>query len=298
MRHPVEHGRQAFLQACRLDVQVRKPGNVSLASPGHGMQAAQFIASAEAAQHALFERGLPVGQRIEGAVAASVEVAGCNTNLGIVLLCAPIAAALDRWQPHAGTEALRAAVQDELAALTVSDAAAAYRAIACANPGGLGRAPEQDVAHPPSIDLRSAMALAAGRDSIARQYANGFADLFDTGLPACLAYPALGTTAAVQRTFLAFMAGWPDSHIVRKLGDAAAHSVMRQAQPWHERAAHGEPLDGDAAFAAWDEALKAAGINPGTSADLTVASLLLAAVATERPLGRDEPAPPSSWHGK
>jgi triphosphoribosyl-dephospho-CoA synthase len=36
---------KAFLCACELDVRVRKPGNVSLASPGHGMQAAMFIES-------------------------------------------------------------------------------------------------------------------------------------------------------------------------------------------------------------------------------------------------------------
>ena len=273
-----EHGRRAFAQACRLDVLVRKPGNVSLASAGHGMLPAQFIDSARAAEPALFERGLGVGRRIEGAVAASFEAAGCNTNLGIVLLCAPIAAALEHWVPADGAAGLRAAVAAQLDALTVDDAACAYRAIARANPGGLGRAPEQDVAAAPTIDLRSAMALAASRDSIARQYATGMADLFDTGLPACLAHPALGTTAAVQRTWLAFVAGWPDSHIVRKLGEATAHSVLRQAQPWHARAARGEALDGDAGFAAWDEALKAAGINPGTSADLTVATLMLAGV--------------------
>jgi triphosphoribosyl-dephospho-CoA synthase len=177
-------------------------------------------------------------------------------------------------------------VKAELEELSVSDAAAAYRGIALANPGGLGRAPSQDVAEPPSIDLRSAMALAAGRDSIARQYTNGFADLFDTGLAACTAYPELGATAAVQRIYLSFLSRWPDSHIVRKLGEATAHSVMRQAQHWAARAERGETLDDNDDFAAWDEALKTAGINPGTSADLTVASLLLDGLAN-----------PQRWHG-
>ena len=44
----IERARSAFLCACRLDVAVRKPGNVSRASPGHGMQAAMFLASAAA----------------------------------------------------------------------------------------------------------------------------------------------------------------------------------------------------------------------------------------------------------
>jgi triphosphoribosyl-dephospho-CoA synthase len=92
----VEHAKAAFLAACRLDVAVRKPGNVSVASPGHGMRAGQFIASAAAAAGPLFEPGAPVGRRIEQAVQASWSQAGCNTNLGIVLLCAPIAVAVER----------------------------------------------------------------------------------------------------------------------------------------------------------------------------------------------------------
>jgi triphosphoribosyl-dephospho-CoA synthase len=49
--------------------------------------------------------------------------------------------------------------------------------------------------------------------------------------------------------------------------------------------ATGESPDGDAGLAAWDESLKAQGINPGTSADLTVATLFLAGL-----LG-------PGWHG-
>jgi triphosphoribosyl-dephospho-CoA synthase len=273
----LERGRAAFERACRLDVVTRKPGNVSVASPGHRMHAQLFIASAQAAQHALFAPGLSVGERIELAVRATLEAAGCNTNLGIVLLAAPIAAALEREPQARSAPALRSALASVLQALDVDDARAAYRAIARANPGGLGRSEEHDVAQPPTIDLRSAMALAAHRDSIARQYAGSGADLFEVGLPAFRA--AATPVTAVQRTYLSFLARWPDSHIVRKHGEPAAHSVMRQARRWLERAACGDRLDSDPAFAAWDEALKRAGINPGTSADLTVATTMLASLA-------------------
>ena len=270
------HARQAFLRACELDVAVRKPGNVSLTSPGHGMTAAQFIASAQAAAPPLFAEGLRVGQRIEAAVAASWAAAGCNTNLGIVLLCAPIAAAVERF-PALG---LRPALEAVLTDLDRDDAAAAYRAIAFVQPGGLGDAPAQDVRRPPSVGLREAMALAAGRDSIARQYVNGFADLFEFALPHLSSGPV--TPAAVQRVFLALASRLADSHIVRKHGEAVAQTVMSAAQRWHEQAAAGALLDEMPAFAAWDVGLKAAGINPGTTADLTVAALLLAAL-------RDDP---------
>ncbi len=236
------------------------------------MTAAQFIASAQAAAAPLFAEGARVGQRIESAVAASWAAAGCNTNLGIVLLCAPIAAAVERRPLGRSAPALEAVLAD----LDRDDAAAAFRAITRAQPGGLGDAPAEDVRRPPSMALRQAMALAASRDSIARQYANGYADLFDIAVPRL---PAAGLTGlAVQRAYLALLARLPDSHIVRKHGEAVAQTVMSAAQRWHEQAEAGAVLDASPAFIAWDEALKSAGINPGTTADLTVAALLLASL--------------------
>ena len=125
------------------------------------------------------------------------------------------------------------------------------------------------------------MALAADRDSIARQYAEGYADLFETGLPAWRAANS-DETAAVPRVYLAFLARWPDSHIGRKFNADVAQRVMHDARPWLERAESGAALDANPEFAAWDESLKAAGINPGTSADLTVATLMLGAVVEGR----------------
>ena len=127
------------------------------------------------------------------------------------------------------------------------------------------------------------MALAADRDSIARQYDSGFTDLFQLGVPVFTAVSAgrpngdaRALAAAVQRTYLTYLARWPDSHIVRKHGPPIAHEVMLQARTWLQRAIEGVELDTHPEFAAWDEALKAKGINPGTSADLTAATVLCA----------------------
>jgi triphosphoribosyl-dephospho-CoA synthase len=283
----VERAKASFLCACMLDVAVRKPGNVSLHSAGHGMQADMFVASARAAAEPLFTLGASVGSRIEGAVQATLAVAGCNTNLGIVLLCAPLALAVERAPQATTAGALREALESVLAGLGLDDARAAYRAIALANPGGLGTAQAQDVHAAPSVGLRAAMALAAERDFIARQYRDGYADLFERALPALgsgfalrpLAQsqsPDAATTAAVQRVYLELLANFPDSHIVRKHGDAVAHTVMTSAQAWCARSAQGEALDAAPDFVAWDESLKTQGINPGTTADLTVACLVMA----------------------
>ena len=286
-----KHARLAYLRACALDVAVRKPGNVSQASPGHGMQAEQFIASARASAPALFRAGAGLGARIEGAVRASWDAVGCNTNLGIVLLCAPIALAVERCPQARSPEALCAAIDAVLAAADVQDSAGAYRAIAHAKPGGLGRAPQEDVHDTPSLPLRAAMALAAERDTIARLYRDGYAALADTaratlgpdrrhasGASDDIAVP---THQAVLHCHLTLLAQAPDSHIVRKHGLATAKAVQQDAARWCTDPRWATPdadLEHDPAYIAWDESLKAAGINPGTTADLTVAALLLAAL--------------------
>jgi triphosphoribosyl-dephospho-CoA synthase len=275
---------RAFITACDLDVAVRKPGNVSHASAGHGMTAALFEASARAAAPALTRSGAGVGVRIEAAMRATLAAAGCNTNLGIVLLAAPLALA---WETRGAAEPLRAALERVLAGLGVDDAAAAYRAIALTRPGGLGELAEHDVAAPPSIDLRQAMALAAPRDRIAALYvvtppADGpYAELFDIGLPAWQASSHLGQAAALRHAWLELLVSAPDTHIVRKHGAVLAHSVMTQARPWLDAARDGQEPHADparTAWAAWDEALKLARINPGTCADLCVGTALLASL--------------------
>ena len=268
--------REVFLRACQLDVETPKPGNVSVGSDGHGMTAAQFIASAEAAAGALLTPGMAVGARILEAMTRTLDVAGCNTNLGIVLLCAPLAAALDELTPPRNASRWHEAAERTLERLDLDDARAAYRAIALANPGGLGDAPEQSVHAEPSVDLRAAMTLAAERDSIARQYASGFRDIFQTGLGAVASAPLKTPATITLNVFLTFLGTWPDSHIVRKQGVTVAQSVTREARLRHAQWRTAWARGPTPPLLAWDAGLKAQGINPGTSADLTVATLFVA----------------------
>lgn len=288
----------AYRFACRLDVAVMKPGNVSAGRPGHGMTAADFLASARASAGPLVDPGLGVGARIEAAITATRAVVACNTNLGIVLLAAPLAKAMQQFAdrsraaghdaeppPRPSPASLRAAVTSVLAALTPADTEAAFRAIRLANPGGLGQAASHDVqdsAAPPSLDLAAAMALAAHRDRIAAQYAEGYADLFDRILPPLMPL-ADGETptrtkidATVLRAYLACLARLPDSHIVRKHGEARAVAISRDASRWLTRLEDADPLVAGGLLA-WDEDLKASGLNPGTTADLIVAALMVVA---------------------
>jgi triphosphoribosyl-dephospho-CoA synthase len=272
---------RAFLDACLLDVTALKPGNVGLHAGGHGLQTVDFVRSAAAAAPAIALPARSVGERIHRAVVATNAAVGTNTNLGIVLLAAPIAQAASG---PPGREALVRRLRACLAGLTVEDARLAFEAIRLARPGGLGTADRHDVNEPARVSLLEAMRAAADRDLIARQYANGYADVIGTGA-ARLAQARAGGRDwrwATTEVYLAFLAGYPDSHVARKFGVAEAER-LRDAAVAHDRAAARAVAPGATAgeLAQWDGELKARGRNPGTSADLTVATLLLAFLSDE-----------------
>ena len=262
----------AFVAACEAELQAPKPGNVHVFADGHGMTTADFLASAEAAAPFIAAAQSTVGARIAGAVEATWARVGQNTNLGIVLLCAPLAQAAATAQ----SADLRQETERVLRALDVKDADAAFRAIAHARPAGLGEAPQHDVNAPAATTLLEAMKAAADRDRIAWQYANGFADIFDLGLTTLAEARARGAEAALATlwVYTAFLAAVPDSHIARKHGRAAAETVRDEAAGFETNLKSSK--DREAAFElalAFDRALKRRGLNPGTSADLTVAVL-------------------------
>jgi triphosphoribosyl-dephospho-CoA synthase len=263
----------AFLAACDDELEAPKPGNVHVFAGGHGMSVEQFRLSAAAAAKPLCEHGASVGARIFGAVAATAARVGLNTNLGIVLLCAPLAAAAERAADAAD---FPAALKSILAGLTRADAQCAFEAIVMANPAGLGGSGRHDVREPARTTLLEAMREAADRDRVAAQYANDYIDVFATGLSALHGardrdWPAPWPAVSV---YLSFLAQFPDSHIARKRGAGAAVAVQQSAIGVRDGFM---TAVAPAAFLAdlleFDRRLKAGGQNPGTSADLTVATL-------------------------
>ncbi len=262
---------EAFIAACRDELDAPKPGNVHVYASGHGMTAAQFVDSAAAAAGPLCAPATRVGARIRGAVEATLRAVGANTNLGIVLLCAPLAAATE-------LEALklRDALVRVLDGLDIRDADDAFAAIVQASPAGLGRVERHDVFAAAQVTLKQAMAEAADRDRIARQYATGFADVFDLGIR----LHAAATTRwsdpkfAALAVYLGFLSKFPDSHIVRKHGAEVAAEVCRAATKFDALLwSAPEPAALVGELLAWDAALKGRSVNPGTTADLTVATL-------------------------
>lgn len=264
----------AIRSACLAELDALKPGNVHRFAGGHDMSVADFEASAAAIAPVMARPGMTVGERIFRSVQATHDAVGCNTNLGIVLLAAPLAAAATR----AGTGDLRPRLHDVLARLDRRDAEQAYAAIRLAAPAGLGDAPAHDVNRAADVGLRDAMAAAADRDRIARQYVTDYADVFEHGVPVLHAETARGRPEiwAISAVYLTFLADFPDSHVARKFGMAEADALRGRAAPIRDRfmaAADAETMT--SALLDLDRALKAEGRNPGTSADLTVATLIV-----------------------
>jgi triphosphoribosyl-dephospho-CoA synthase len=274
---------RGFLDACLAELDALKPGNVHRLAAGHNMTVDDFVASAEAAAPIMGETGLAVGQRIRLVVEATRKAVGQNTNLGIVLLAAPLANAA--FTP--GDDDLESRLRHTLQGLSVDDAREAYRAIRETKPGGLGDASEHNVASEPGVTLLEAMRAAETRDRIAWNYAHGFADIFTLGLK-WLAHARerwAEPSWAVTRVYLGFLAHLPDTLIERKFGTRTATLVREEAGPIEASlTACQSPEAMTAPLAAFDRALKQRGLNPGTSADLTVATLFAAALlALNRP---------------
>ncbi len=264
--------------ACVWEVTARKLGNIHRYADFDGTSYLDFILSAGAITTVMGNApswGNTIGQVIGASTRATREVVGTNTNIGIILLLAPLASTwVETDKPNGRHELDR-----RLRSLTVQDARDVYNAIRLANPGGLGDVPEQDVRSEPTVTLLEAMKLAADRDLIARQYANGFADVFDFGLPALLAgFERFGCIeAAIIDCQLRWLAEYPDSLIARKNGPAAAEDVRRRAAEVMRLGGIATP-EGRAAGVALDRHLRSDGnkLNPGTTADLIAACLFVA----------------------
>lgn len=268
---------QLFKQACLEELQAMKPGNVHMFADGHGMTLQDFITSAEAAAGAISAQSISLGERIFNAVEATHKAVHTNTNLGIVLLCAPLVQAKYQQACEPISMRISACVKKVLESTTVTDAALSFKAIALANPGGLGECVEHDVHQPADCTLMEAMQRASGRDLVARQYRNHFADIFDFGIKHFeQAMTRWESTAwATTDIYLNFLASYLDSHIVRKYGENVAKIVQNEAKI-HLNAYKnsGNPKTYLGELLRWDADLKAHKINPGTCADLTVATLL------------------------
>ncbi|HEY2250277.1 MAG TPA: triphosphoribosyl-dephospho-CoA synthase [Planctomycetaceae bacterium] len=259
--------------ACVLEATARKPGNVHPQHSFADLTFNDFVVSAEAAAPVLARTAeLGVGRAILDAVTATQARVGRNTNLGIILLLAPLAAVPAERRLADGIAGI-------LAGLTRQDAELVYEAIRLAHPGGLGRVDNQDIGTSPTLTLLEVMRLATDRDLIARQYADNFSIVLEIGLPyfSAVADFERHWEAAIIGLQLELLARHADSLIVRKCGREMAEEASRRARAVLQAATPGT-RNAQVEMEHFDRWLRAEGNrrNPGTTADLLAASLFAA----------------------
>jgi triphosphoribosyl-dephospho-CoA synthase len=289
-----------------------KPGNVHRLRDFQGTSYEHFLAGgvslapwmaslAERGAKAMAQDGgweeVRLGEHVRGAVEDMMRwQRGGNVHLGIILLFAPLAAAAGASLRVGAVEPgeLRDALVKAVAAATPGDAADIYRAIGAAmSVENLGSVERLDVSDPSSIDLilrRGVTPLkifedCSARDMICGEWATGFRVTFEEGHPYLAERLTHGSiNDAVVDTFLRILSRHPDSLIRRKSGDEAAEAVSGKALTVLE-AGGASSEAGKRLVAEMDDALQAenGGMNPGTSADLTAASLFVHLLGGWRP---------------
>ena len=268
----------SYKHACLLDMQAIKPGNVGFHADTDELSTDDFLRSAEASAIPISEPSLELGKRIFEAVNATHQAVGTNTNLGIILLLAPLIQAC--FAKNKG-DTLTSSVVRVLQDTNVEDAKQMYRAIRLAEPGGMGKSDSQDLSQEPSVTLLNTMRIAASWDQIADQYSNNFSDVFNFGISSFNEYLKKWQDErwATTGLFLSYLANFSDSLIERKHGVLKAKEISDMILPLERELCRSSTPDRyESQLLEIDGHLKRNRINPGTTADLTVATIFAAEV--------------------
>lgn len=283
-----------------------KPGNVHRRRDTDKTRFEHFLAGSVAigpAMRGLAQRGHDAGNGLLGLgeielgsqiLRASQEAlswqTGGNVNLGIILLLSPLAAAsglaLSKTQ-HINLDRLRRDLGNVIRAATPEDSVGIYLAIRTSvSPRVLGRVEELDVMDDGALIRIRAEGLTPirifeecrARDSICEEWATDFLITFTLGYPMLkeVLQRSGDINTAVVHTFLQILSKVPDSLIERKRGKEAALEVSRMATEALEEGGL-TTSEGRRRILMMDETLHQASgeLNPGTTADLTAASLYL-----------------------
>jgi triphosphoribosyl-dephospho-CoA synthase len=288
---------QTAEMACAMEVLCPKPGNVGPGRPFKYLNEMSFIASAMGLADAFGDPDASVGALALRAASATKKLVDRNTNLGIILLLAPLvkAAHEDRRKEHCcppRPRGLRGSVGRVLLGLGEEDSEAIFEAIRLSSPEGLGQSDRYDVnggirGNAPVLE---AMKHASAWDSVAREYATGYEITFGLTAPNIETFWNDGRSIkeSIQQTFLLLLSEIPDTLIARKSGREASETASGMAR---RAAASGGffTAPGRDAISALAEFLEDPDnlMNPGTTADLVAAGIF---VFLDRVLGR-EPLP-------
>ena len=262
-----------------------KPGNVHRTRDYDDMVFEDFIISGIVIGDTIREACTDVdvenpklGKYILQAVAETDKWIKNNTNLGIVMMITPIAVA-------AAISDSFDEIQDNVKLLmentSVDDACDLYDAINIADAGGMGEEDEYDVASDSAKqDLRDdgltmydVLKISATKDMLGREMTSGMPFVFEKSYPA---YHELvkekSQNEACVLTFLEILSQVPDTLISRKYDEDEAIKVSLMTRDLLKMK---DASDFEKQLKDFDDYLFKNKYNPGTTADLTAASIFV-----------------------
>jgi triphosphoribosyl-dephospho-CoA synthase len=299
--------------AILLEVSTHKPGNVNFVVGFEGTRVEHFLASAVAAELTFEEaakrgievankklelKNVEVGKLIKDAVAdIDAWQTGGNTLIGTIMLFIPLAVAAGMTPTEDNFQfdftQLKQNIKQVVESTTAKDSVHVYDSISIAKPSGLNGAPDYDVKDTSSKDrlikenvtLYQVFQIASKYDDICSEWINNYPITFD------MAYPYLmnqlktkNLNAAIANTFLKVLAEHPDTFISRKVGLQNAQNVSADAQKIIQLGGVDTP-QGKESTLQLDKKLRDYGnnYNPGTTADITAATIALCTLSGYRP---------------
>jgi len=224
---------------------------------------------------------IKLGEIIKEAVLETDKWIGNNTNLGIVLLLTPLSAAAGMSEDFTD---LRENVGRIMDATTPEDAVNLYDAINIADAGGMGEHAELDVADlearekliKENINMYEVLHMSSKWDLLSYELTNLMPVTFETGFPTFRAVKTeYGINKAVLQTFLTILSKNPDTLISRKYGNDMARMVTADADSILQNGGALTSL-GLGLLREFDKQLVRNKLNPGTTADLTASSIMVA----------------------
>jgi len=232
---------------------------------------------------------------------------GGNTHLGISLLFIPLSAAAGFTLSTFGelqVMSLRRNIKQILEATSVKDAGYVYEAITLAGSAAIGKLKQPDL---PDLSNQTAQLLIQNKqltlydlmktsskwDNIAHEWSTGLDICFSLGYPTLIQLfnESRNLNLAIVHTFLTILSKFPDTFIARKIGvkhtpfieDAVR--IGLEATNWISETAKSvlrmgglNSKEGTQALWDFDNKLRKTDrdLNPGTTADLTAGSLMIA----------------------
>ncbi|MFG0254962.1 MAG: triphosphoribosyl-dephospho-CoA synthase [Rhodopirellula sp. JB053] len=300
----------AIRMACVLEATAPKVGNVHPGACFDDLTFEDFVIAAGVTADAMGRlRGVEeIGDAVWAAVAGSVRATTTNVNLGIVLLLAPLLASEPDWDAVSESNPevawstenrlrhWQASVERLLERIDLQQGAMIAKAISGASAGGLdadslddglihegalGKDRSLDVnrENNGSYDILAAMRLAMDRDRIARQYAEGYRDLFEVVVPTIQDRVTRtgDVLTGIVNAHITLIAGEGDSLIARKGGQAASRKAAGWARDCLAAINGSDGVQVAKQIQTLDRQLRSDGnrLNPGTSADLIAAALFV-----------------------